>query len=215
MTLLTRLLDEWRSTFDDALVEPIIALGEQLAKTRPPLPAKTGASLEEAWHARLAQGDPADLDLLLDARWPKNEQAVLRRLAALTNAPPDPRYPPKLLAVYGGHRHQVQISNVLKRSPTQQLEVLIGPNWRGLTVWSPNPAGTGRGSNAFSADPPPAGGAPKPRPPAQDPNFICFEPLAAIVNGLNLAHKGLYKELQHIAPGETWESSFWIKPSGF
>ena len=31
----------------------------------------------------------------------------------------------------------------------QRLELLIGPNWRGLTVWSPNPAGTGRGSNAF------------------------------------------------------------------
>jgi hypothetical protein len=36
----------------------------------------------------------------------------------------------------------------------QRLELLIGPNWRGLTVWSPNPAGTGRGSNAFSANPP-------------------------------------------------------------
>ena len=36
----------------------------------------------------------------------------------------------------------------------QRLEMLIGPNWRGLTVWAPNPAGTGRGSNAFSANPP-------------------------------------------------------------
>ena len=41
----------------------------------------------------------------------------------------------------------------------QRLEILIGPNWRGLTVWAPNPAGTGRGSNAFSANPPPPGGA--------------------------------------------------------
>ena len=41
----------------------------------------------------------------------------------------------------------------------QRLEMLIGPNWRGLTVWAPNPAGTGRGSNAFSANPPSPGGA--------------------------------------------------------
>ena len=97
---------------------------------------------------------------------------------------------------------------------TQQLEIMIGPNWRGLTVWSPNPAGTGRGSNAFSPNPPPPG-APPPKSPAQDPNFICFEPLAAIVNGMNLAHKGLYKELQHIQPGGTWQASFWIRPRGF
>ena len=97
----------------------------------------------------------------------------------------------------------------------QRLDILIGENWRGLTVWSPNPAGTGRGSNAFSPNPPRPGAMSPPPPPAQDPNFICFEPLAAIVNGLNLAHKGLYKELQHIPPGGTWQASFWIRPSGF
>jgi len=97
----------------------------------------------------------------------------------------------------------------------QRLEVLIGPNWRGLTVWSPNPAGTGRGSNAFSVNPPSPGGVARPRPPAEDPNFICFEPLAAIVNGLNLAHRGLYKELQSIPPGGAWAASFWIRTSGF
>jgi aldose 1-epimerase len=96
----------------------------------------------------------------------------------------------------------------------QQLEILIGPNFRGLTVWAPNPSGTGLGSNAFSSNPP-AGRPPSPPKPSADPNFICFEPLAAIVNGLNLAHKGLYKELQHIEPGGTWRESFWIRPSGF
>jgi aldose 1-epimerase len=97
---------------------------------------------------------------------------------------------------------------------TQQLEILIGPNFRGLTVWAPNPSGTGLGSNAFSPNPP-AARAPSPAKPAADPDFICFEPLAAIVNGLNLAHRGLYKELQHIEPGGTWRESFWIQPSGF
>ena len=40
--------------------------------------------------------------------------------------------------------------------------------------------------------------------------FICFEPMAAITNGFNLAHDGLYKELQSVAPGDTWSESFWL-----
>jgi uncharacterized protein (TIGR02996 family) len=126
VTLLSRLLDEWRATLDEALVTPIVSLGARLATARPPLRAKTQVALEAAWHERLADGDPADVDLLLDARWPRTDLAVQRRLAALAVAPPDPRYPPKLLAVYGNlGAHQIEISNVLKRSPTQQLEVLL------------------------------------------------------------------------------------------
>ena len=30
--------------------------------------------------------------------------------------------------------------------------------------------------------------------------FIAFEPMVAITNALNLAHKGVYKELQSIPP---------------
>jgi len=45
--------------------------------------------------------------------------------------------------------------------------------------------------------------------------FICFEPMSAITDGFNLAHAGLYKELQSIPPGGTWRESFWIAPSGF
>lgn len=68
----------------------------------------------------------------------------------------------------------------------QRIDVQFGPNYRAAVVW-----------------------APKPR------NFICFEPMAAITNALNLAEKGIYKELQHIAPGGTWRESFWILPKGF
>jgi aldose 1-epimerase len=50
---------------------------------------------------------------------------------------------------------------------------------------------------------------------APDRNFICFEPMAGITNALNLAQKGVYKELQSIAPGATWQASFWVRPSGF
>jgi aldose 1-epimerase len=46
-------------------------------------------------------------------------------------------------------------------------------------------------------------------------NFICFEPMSAITNAFNLAHAGIYKELQSIPPGGTWRESFWIAPSGF
>jgi aldose 1-epimerase len=50
-------------------------------------------------------------------------------------------------------------------------------------------------------------------PPGRD--FICFEPMAAITNAMNLAHSGAYKELQTVAPGSQWKESFWIVPSGF
>jgi aldose 1-epimerase len=106
----------------------------------------------------------------------------------------------------------------------QQLEITQGPNYKSLVIYSPNPLNTGLGSQI----PPPNPNAP-PAPPAAargtgpapaanplaTPNFICFEPMAAITNALNLAHKGGYKELQQIQPGGTWQESFWIKPSGF
>jgi aldose 1-epimerase len=44
---------------------------------------------------------------------------------------------------------------------------------------------------------------------------VAFEPMAAITNALNLAQRGLYKELQSIEPGGSWEESFWIRPHGF
>jgi aldose 1-epimerase len=45
--------------------------------------------------------------------------------------------------------------------------------------------------------------------------FICFEPMSAITDGFNLAHAGVYKELQSIPPAGVWRESFWIAPSGF
>jgi aldose 1-epimerase len=108
----------------------------------------------------------------------------------------------------------------------QQIEVTQGPNYRAMIVYSPNPAGTGRGSQtppAFAgagspafAGAPPAAATPAPPPnPLATPNFICIEPMAGITNALNLAHRGVYKELQSIPPGGTWRESFWIRPRGF
>jgi aldose 1-epimerase len=50
-------------------------------------------------------------------------------------------------------------------------------------------------------------------PPGKD--FVCFEPMAAITNAFNLAHSGVYRELQTIPSGTQWKESFWIRPSGF
>jgi aldose 1-epimerase len=101
----------------------------------------------------------------------------------------------------------------------QQIEVTQGPNYRAMIVYSPNPAGTGRGSQIPPPPPPgtPAIAAPLPPPPnpLATPNFICIEPMAAVTNALNLAQRGVYKELQSIPPGGSWKESFWIKPSGF
>ena len=46
-------------------------------------------------------------------------------------------------------------------------------------------------------------------------NFICFEPMTAVTNGVNLAHDGKYNELQTVAPNTTWQESFWVRFSGF
>jgi len=50
-------------------------------------------------------------------------------------------------------------------------------------------------------------------PPGQ--NYICFEPMSAPTNGINLAHQGKYAGLQAISCGECWQESFWIRPEGF
>ncbi len=74
----------------------------------------------------------------------------------------------------------------------QQLDVLFGPNWRSAVVW-----------------------APKAGSPAQDRNFVCFEPMAGVTNALNLAARGAYSELQTIDPDGVWEGRFWVRPTGF
>ena len=71
---------------------------------------------------------------------------------------------------------------------SERVEVIFGPKFKAAVVYFP--AGQGQ-------------------------NFICFEPMAGISDSMNLAQKGLYKELQYIDPGKSWEESFWVKPSGF
>ena len=84
---------------------------------------------------------------------------------------------------------------------SQRLDVVLGPRFRSVVVWAPSPSGKGRGGQGDS-------------PPAER-NFICFEPMAAISNALNMAHRGQYQDLQTIPPGGTWQESFWVRPTGF
>ena len=50
-------------------------------------------------------------------------------------------------------------------------------------------------------------------PPGHD--YICFEPMTAITNGVNLAHGGKYDGLQTVAPGARWSESFRVRTKGF
>jgi aldose 1-epimerase len=93
-------------------------------------------------------------------------------------------------------------------------------------------AGGGRGGGAaatppqaygpYAIDPaqgvrvtPPAVARPADAPAPTTKGFIAFEPMVAITNALNLAHAGVYKELQSVAPGGFWEESFWVTTKGY
>jgi aldose 1-epimerase len=92
--------------------------------------------------------------------------------------------------------------------------------------------GGGRGGQGQAAPPTPSGPFPvdpaqgvKIAPPAvplaadapkpTTKGFIAFEPMAGITNALNLAQKGVYKELQTIPAGGSWEESFWVTTKGY
>lgn len=132
--------------------------------------------------------------------------------------------------VFGDLERDAQGRAVMSvKGKTQQLDVLIGPNYRSIVLYSPNPAnarGGGGGSGRGRGQAPTEGAAMAPAQPASLPltgapntipnrGFIAFEPMVGITNSMNLAHKGLYKELQSVPPGGTWQESFWLRPSGF
>lgn len=90
-------------------------------------------------------------------------------------------------------------------------------------------AGAGRGagqppapSGPFAVDPaqgvrvaPPAVPRPADAPAPTTKGFIAFEPMVAITNALNLSQTGVYKDLQRVEPGASWEESFWITTRGY
>ena len=113
------------------------------------------------------------------------------------------------------------------KGKTQELDMIVGPNYTTMLVFS-RPPGAGRGGRGGqaaaaqpagaqppAAQPPAASAPPPPPPPPPQRGSVAFEPMAGITNSMNMAHKGLYKELQSISPGGTWEESFWLRPRGF
>jgi aldose 1-epimerase len=126
------------------------------------------------------------------------------------------------------------------KGKNQKLDLMYGPKFQATVIWSPgsNTFASSIPPERGGAVPPPLGQVAGPvaaggggRAGAQgagggrggpgrgggrtDPNFIAFEPMAGITDAMNLAQKGLYKELQYIAPGGVWEESFWVRPTGF
>lgn len=127
--------------------------------------------------------------------------------------------------VFGDLERDAQGRAVMSvKGKTQQLDVLLGPNYRSIVLYSPNPAnarggGGGRGGGPPAAAPGVPAAPTVPLTGAKDTvanrGFIAIEPMVGITDSMNLAHKGLYKELQSIPPGGKWEESFWLRPSGF
>ena len=72
----------------------------------------------------------------------------------------------------------------------KKVETLLGPKYPVATTWLPNGPG------------------------GQPREFICFEPLTIIINGVNLAHDGKWSGLQMVPAGEKWMESFWVRASG-
>jgi aldose 1-epimerase len=126
----------------------------------------------------------------------------------------------------------------------KELHAILGPKYKTVLAWSTAlPAGGGgaraggQGGGAGRAAgtaPPPAPSGPFPVDPAQGvrvappavpradgapapaaKGFMAFEPMVAITNALNLSAKGVYKDLQSIPPGGSWEESFWVTTKGY
>ncbi|MGD1070993.1 MAG: aldose 1-epimerase [Bryobacteraceae bacterium] len=122
-------------------------------------------------------------------------------------------------------------SHTIVKGKQQTLDIMFSQNYQAEVIYSPNPTGQGLGGNALQNPNAPARGAVQgpgagqgrrgggrgrgAANPLATPNYICVEPMPGITNAINLAQKGVVKNLQSVAPNQTWEASFWVKPSGF
>ncbi len=73
----------------------------------------------------------------------------------------------------------------------KMIKILFGPKYPVATIYLPRPQ------------------------PDEANEFICIEPLTAIISGVNLANQGKYSDLQTVPAGGTWTDSFWIQAFGF
>jgi len=131
--------------------------------------------------------------------------------------------------VYGDLERDAQGRAVVSvKGKGQQLDVVLGANYKSIVLYSPNPANArggaagGGGGRGNAPAPPPSATPAAPSVPLTGTNlnvpnrgFIAVEPMVGITDSMNLAQKGVYKELQSIPPGGKWEESFWLRPKGF
>ncbi len=126
--------------------------------------------------------------------------------------------------VFGDLERDAQGRSMMSvKGRTQQLDVILGPNYRSIVLYSPNPANARGGGGGRGRGTPPQTAAPStPALPLSGTSgnlsprdFIAFEPMVGITDSMNLAQKGLYKGLQSVPPGGIWQESFWIRPKGF
>jgi len=133
--------------------------------------------------------------LLSDARLPTGESEPIERSF--------PR--PDAVSLKGQDLDHV-FSNLLRNNEAnavmsvsgrkQRIDVEFGSGFRAAVVYAP--------ATPVRPDGAPARG-----------DFVCLEPMAGITNAMNLAHRGIYNDLQYIPPGGTWDGTFRISPSGF
>ncbi len=110
----------------------------------------------------------------------------------------------------------------------QSVTVRIGPKFKTVLVYTtvpgaqntPPPASPTAAATTRPPAPPPVSTGPAlpltaPEVPVPLRGFVAFEPMVGITNSMNLAHKGVYKDLQSIEPGGYWEESFWIEAAGY
>jgi aldose 1-epimerase len=120
----------------------------------------------------------------------------------------------------------------LQGSKSQKIEIVFGPKYHSVVLFG---SGRGRGGAPAASGAALVAGRGAPAGPnaaapnagaagasgrggggrgPQGPN-MAIEPMVGITDVINLAHKGAYNDLQYVAPGQTWQESFWIHPSGF
>jgi len=119
-------------------------------------------------------------------------------------------------------RNAQGLATMSVRGRQQRIDILLGPNFKAAVLWSipPNP---NRGGGQGRGGPAPLSGtrtasvplSAKPETVPPDRGYIAFEPMAGITNSMNLAQKGIYKELQSVPARGSWEESFWIRATGF
>jgi aldose 1-epimerase len=131
------------------------------------------------------------LSVAAKTHWKLDERTIpTGETEPITNFLPDPKNVAvnevKLDDIFTDlERDEKGLATMSLKGKAQQLDVVLGPKFKTILVYS-----GARGS-------------------------VALEPMAGISNSMNMAQRGLYKDLQTIAPGGFWEEAFWVRPKGY